>query len=73
MNKIKPRVRVPLHGESWLLASVDGRYEIQRIDETCHDSYSDADALAACITQASDGDIAAVKALLAVNFQRAPE
>lgn len=59
-----------LGGESWLLASVDGRYEIQRRDATCCDSYSDKDALELVVTLAAGGDHDAWTALQLVNFQR---
>lgn len=59
-----------LIGESWLLADVDGRLEIQRRDEVCHASYSDRDALMCAVFAAADGDSDAIKALILVNFQK---
>lgn len=58
-----------LGGESWILANVDGRYEIQRRDETCAESYSDKDALVLVATLAVQGDRDALTALELVNFQ----
>jgi hypothetical protein len=69
-----------LRGESWLLAEVDvelvggaityRRLEIQRIDEACAASYTDEDALDACIAAAAQGDADASRALRMVNFQK---
>ena len=68
-------MRRALMGYSWILADVDGRYEIQRRDEHCHSTYTDTDALILVAdlaahshesTEAAD----ALEALKLVNFQQ---